>query len=106
MSSQPPGPDPKEPVVEPSAQGEQTALDQGALTLRVRQQELLAELGVIALKRTTFGDLLESTVQLAAEGLQAEFCKVLEYQPAENQLVMVAGVGWEPGLVGVAKCRR
>jgi two-component sensor histidine kinase len=102
MSSQPPGPDPKEPVVEPSPQGEQTELGHGALTLRVRQQELLAELGVIALKRTTFGHLLESTVQLAAEGLEAEFCKVLEYHPSENRLLMVAGVGWEPGLVGVA----
>src|SRR5262245_51783285 len=101
MSSQPSGPDP-EPIVEPSPQGEQTELGQGILTLRIRQQELLAELGVIALKRTTFGDLLESTVQLAAEGLEAEFCKVLEYHPSENRLLMVAGVGWEPGLVGAA----
>src|SRR5262249_45750448 len=75
---------------------------QDAVTLRIRQQELLAELGVIALKRSTFGDLLGNAVRVAAEGLQAELCKVLEYQPAENRLVMVAGVGWEPGLVGVA----
>jgi two-component sensor histidine kinase len=102
MSSQPPGPDPKEPVVEPSAQGEQPELGQGALPLRIRQQELLAELGVIALKRTTFSALLESAVHLAAEGLEAEFCKVLEYHPAENRFVMIAGVGWEPGLAGVA----
>jgi two-component sensor histidine kinase len=102
MSKQPPRPDPHEPVVEPPGQSEQADLGQGALRLRIRQQELLAEIGVIALKRTTFSDLLGSSVRVAAEGLEAEFCKVLEYHPAENRLVMVAGVGWEPGLVGVA----
>src|SRR5215831_11749071 len=97
MSSEPPA----SPVVEPP-KGEQTDLGQSALRLRIRQQELLAELGVIALKRTTFSDLLDSTVRTAAEGLEAEFCKVLEYHPAENRLVLVAGVGWEAGLIGVA----
>jgi len=97
MSSEPPA----SPVVEPP-KGEQTDLGQSALRLRIRQQELLAELGVIALKRTTFSDLLDSTVRTAAKGLEAEFCKVLEYHPAENRLVLVAGVGWEAGLIGVA----
>ena len=101
MSSQPPRPDPEHPVVEPRAVGD-TNSGQSALKLRIRQQELLAELGVIALKRTAFGDLLDTTVRLAAEGLETEFCKILEYQPAENRLLMVAGVGWAPGLVGVA----
>src|SRR5262245_54177889 len=102
MSSHPPGPNPREPVVEPPAGRDQTDPSQDTLRLGIRQQELLSQLGVIALKRTSFGDLLGSTVQLAANGLESEFCKVLEYHPAENRLVMVAGVGWEPGLVGVA----
>jgi two-component sensor histidine kinase len=101
MSSEPPAPAPVHPVVEPP-KGEQTDLSQSALRLRIRQQELLAELGVMALKHTTFSDLLDSTVRTAAEGLEAEFCKVLEYHPAENRLVLVAGVGWEAGLIGVA----
>jgi two-component sensor histidine kinase len=101
MSSEPPEPIPKRAVVEPP-KGEQTDVSRGALNLRIRQQQLLAELGVTALKSTTFGDLLDSTVGVAAEGLEAEFCKVLEYHPAENRLVLVAGVGWEPGLIGLA----
>jgi two-component sensor histidine kinase len=73
-----------------------------ALRKRVRQQELMAELGVLALRRVPLQDLLDNAVRMAAEGLGAEFCKVLEYIPAEDRLLLRAGVGWEPGLVGIA----
>ena len=71
--------------------------------LRIRQQEILAELGVIALQRTPLPELLDSVVRMAAEGLQADFCKILEYLPEENSFVLRSGVGWDPGLVGVAR---
>jgi two-component sensor histidine kinase len=73
-----------------------------AVIPRLRQQELLAELGVLALKGTPFQELLDHTARLSAEGLQAEFCKVMEHLPAENRLLVRAGVGWEPGIVGTA----
>jgi two-component sensor histidine kinase len=73
-----------------------------ALHHRVRQQEILAELGVGALQGPGFDQLLADTARLTAEGLRTEFCKVLEYIPAENRLLVRAGVGWEPGVVGVA----
>jgi two-component sensor histidine kinase len=73
-----------------------------ALRLRIRQQELLAELGVLALQGTGFIDLLAHTAQKTAEGLRAEYCKVLEYIPAENRLLVRAGVGWGEGVVGHA----
>jgi two-component sensor histidine kinase len=47
-------------------------------------------------------ELLDAAARMAAEGLQAQLSKVLEYLPAENRLLMRAGVGWDPGLVGVA----
>jgi two-component sensor histidine kinase len=34
--------------------------------------------------------------------MEAEFCKVLEYIPAENRFLVRAGVGWHQGIVGVA----
>jgi two-component sensor histidine kinase len=34
--------------------------------------------------------------------MEAEFCKVLEYLPAQNRLLVRAGVGWHEGIVGVA----
>ncbi len=70
--------------------------------MRIRQQELLAELGVLALQGTKFIDLLNHTARLAAEGLGAEYCKVLEYIPAENRLLVRAGIGWDEGVVGTA----
>jgi two-component sensor histidine kinase len=73
-----------------------------SLRLRIRQQELLAELGVLALQGTKFIDLLNHTARLAAEGLGAEYCKVLEYIPAENRLLVRAGIGWDEGVVGTA----
>jgi two-component sensor histidine kinase len=69
---------------------------------RIRQQELLAKLGVSALQGASFNQLLDDTVRLTAEGMQAEFCKVLEHIPTERCLLVRAGVGWEPGVVGVA----
>jgi two-component sensor histidine kinase len=92
-----------EPVVECTPGGERRIdTSQRALELRIRQQEILAELGVAALRGTPVSDLLNEAVCLSAEGLEAEFCKVLEFIPSENRLLMRAGVGWDPGLVGTA----
>jgi two-component sensor histidine kinase len=73
-----------------------------ALRLRVRQQQLLADFGVSALKGTPFPELLDQATRLAAEGLQADFAKVLKYQPDQNRFLVCAGVGWGPGVVGIA----
>jgi GAF domain-containing protein len=88
------------PVVEPSP----GPLDPTtrALQQRIRQQEILAELGVVALQGKAFLELLNETVRLTAEGMNAEFCKVLEYIPADNRLLVRAGVGWHEGIVGKA----
>ena len=93
----------KPPVVETSPDGpSRPPVSDRALKLRIRQQEILAELGVVALRGTPFAELLDEAVRLAAEGLEAEFCKILEYIPSEKRLLMRAGVGWDPGVVGKA----
>jgi two-component sensor histidine kinase len=98
-----PSSDDKEPVVEPAPNDDHVDdLIGRALRARIRQQELLAELGVLALQGATFIDMLNHTARLTAEGLGAEYCKVLEYMPAENRLLVRAGVGWEEGVVGSA----
>ena len=88
------------PVVEPSPASADPATR--ALQQRIRQQEILAELGVVALQGKSFIELLNETVRLTAEGMNAEFCKVLEFMPADNRLVVRAGVGWHEGIVGRA----
>ena len=95
--------EPHEPVVE-QAPGPKTSIEttERALRLRIRQQEILAELGVLALQGTPFIELLNHAARLTAEGLGAEYCKVLEYVPVENRLLVRAGVGWDEGVVGSA----
>src|SRR5215475_3557713 len=91
-----------DPVVERNPVGTSDDLTGRALLLRIRQQELLAELGVLALQGTSFVELLNHTARITAEGLRAEYCKVMEFLPAENRLIVRAGVGWEEGVVGNA----
>jgi two-component sensor histidine kinase len=73
-----------------------------ALERRIRQQEILAGLGVTSLQGAAFEQLLDDAVRLTAEGMQAEFCKVLEHIPSKGHFLVRAGVGWGPGIVGVA----
>jgi len=73
-----------------------------ALRDRARQQAAAAELGLLALGIADAPSLFDSTVRLVARTLDVEFCKVLELLPDGNGLVLRAGVGWRPGLVGTA----
>jgi two-component sensor histidine kinase len=91
-----------EPVVEPKPHGDGLPPASRALARRIRQQEILAELGVTALQGASFDQLLGDTARLTAEGMAAEFCKVLEHIPAQNCFLVRAGVGWDPGVVGIA----
>lgn len=91
------------PVVEPKPNDNRPDdLTSRSLRVRIRQQELLAELGVLALQGTDFIGMLNHTARMTAEGLGAEYCKVLEYIPTENRLLVRAGVGWNEGVIGSA----
>ena len=90
------------PLIEPNPSGDRPQTGMRALEVRIRQQELLAELGVKALQGASFDELLSETARLTAIGLDVEFCKVLEYIPSNNRLLVRAGVGWDVGVVGVA----
>jgi two-component sensor histidine kinase len=90
------------PLVEPAGNESTPDVSLLALRQRIRQQAILAELGVSALQGATLDQLLTDTARLTAEGLQTDFCKILEYLPSENRLLVRAGVGWGEGVVGVA----
>jgi len=72
------------------------------LQLRIRQQEILAEFGVLALRGTPFDELLQEATRSAAAGLEAEFAKVLQFIPDTGRFLVCAGVGWDKGVVGAA----
>lgn len=90
------------PVIEPRPDERTPDLTMRSLEERIRQQEILAELGVAALQGLSFEQLLTETARLTARGLRAEFCKILEHIPSESRLLVRAGVGWDRGIVGVA----
>ncbi len=74
----------------------------GELEQRLHQQALLAEIGRRALTDTLWDTLIEEAARLCALGLGARYCKILEYLPSQNSLLVRAGVGWHAGVVGQA----
>ena len=70
------------------------------LALRLGQQELVAGLGLYALGAPPLDRLLAEACRVAALGLGTAFAKVLQPRPAQDDLLVVAGVGWRPGVVG------
>ncbi len=93
---------PSATIVEPINGGAVVDHTTRSLHQRIRQQEILAELGVCALRKNPLLDLLNQAARLTAEGMEAQFCKVLEHIPAENRFIVRAGVGWHERIVGVA----
>lgn len=70
---------------------------------RPRQREILYTLGILCLRGLNIGELLDRAARLAAEGLGSVHCTIAEFLPAENKLLIRAGVGWTPGVVGTEK---
>jgi two-component sensor histidine kinase len=64
---------------------------------------VLARFGEFALKSEDLDAILTEACQLVCEGLGTEFAKVMEFDHDRDGLLMRAGVGWRPGLVGRAR---
>lgn len=72
------------------------------LRARVRQEEAVATLGQQALATSDLAELLDTAVALIAGALRVEFSRVMELLPDGDELVLRAGFGWRPGLIGQA----
>src|SRR5579883_2662307 len=72
------------------------------LAYRLRQQGLLVEFGRFALISRDLDALLQEATRLAALGLQTAFAKLATPVPSGNRLLVRAGVGWRPGVIGHA----
>ena len=70
-------------------------LAETVLKTRTRQQAIVAELGQMALTRTDMKILMRKALALIADGLDCEYCKILEYLPEKSELRMLAGIGWD-----------
>ena len=72
------------------------------LRVRAKQQEIVARLGERALIEGDLQKLFDETAAAIADILDVEFVKILELVPGDAELLLRAGVGWSPGLVGTA----
>jgi PAS domain S-box-containing protein len=70
------------------------------LLRRARQQEVVADLGWEALTEPDVEKMLQKSVQSVHRELSVELVKVLELVPGDKEMLLRAGIGWKPGLVG------
>jgi signal transduction histidine kinase len=66
----------------------------------LRQQAAIASFGSFALRQRDLSKILAEAVRVCAEGLNVPFSKVCQYRAEQNDLLIVAGYGWQDGVVG------
>jgi two-component sensor histidine kinase len=66
----------------------------------LRQQAALAAFGSFAFREPNLIAVLNEAARVCAEGLGAPFSKICRYRAAENDLLVVAGFGWNDGVLG------
>jgi PAS domain S-box-containing protein len=70
--------------------------------IRSRQQEALGRLGERALTETNLQTFFDDAASTVADILDVELVKILELVPGDAELMLRAGVGWQPGRVGMS----
>jgi GAF domain-containing protein len=66
----------------------------------LRQQTILAKFGELALKSDDLDAILTEACRLVGEALGTDLAKIVELQEDGHTLLVRAGVGWKPGVVG------
>ncbi len=66
----------------------------------LQQQTVLARFGELALKSDDLDEILTEACHLIGEALGTDLAKVMELQADGETLLVRAGVGWKPGVVG------
>lgn len=66
----------------------------------LRQQAALANFGSFAFKETDLQKVLTEAARICAESLNVPYSKICRYRPEQNDLLVVAGFGWEDNVIG------
>jgi signal transduction histidine kinase/ActR/RegA family two-component response regulator len=66
----------------------------------LRQQVAIARFGSFALREWDLMKILTEATRVCAEGLNVPFSKVCQYRAEQNDLLIVAGHGWQEGVIG------
>ncbi|HEX6987115.1 MAG TPA: ATP-binding protein [Planctomycetaceae bacterium] len=72
------------------------------LKVRAEQQSVVAELGQRALQATDLTGLMDEIVARVTATLRVECGRISELLPDGQSLLLRAGVGWRPGVLGAA----
>jgi signal transduction histidine kinase/DNA-binding response OmpR family regulator len=64
------------------------------------QQTILARFGELALRSDDLDEILTEACHLVGEGLGTDLAKVMKLEEDGETLLVRAGVGWKPGVVG------
>ena len=71
----------------------------------LRQQVVLARFGELAIGSPDLDEILAEACRLVGEALGTDLAKVMELQADGVTLLVRAGVGWQPGIVGEVRVR-
>ncbi len=71
----------------------------------LRQQTALARFGELAIKSDDLDEILTEACALVGQALGSDLAKVMESRSNGRELLVRAGVGWKPGIVGQATVR-
>lgn len=66
----------------------------------LRQQAALANFGSFAFNEKDLQKVLTEAARICAESLNVPYSKICRYRPEQNDLLVVAGYGWEPDVIG------
>jgi len=66
----------------------------------LHHQHILARFGELALRSEDLDEILQEACHLVREALHTDLAKVMELQEDGTTLLVRAGVGWDPGVVG------
>ena len=66
----------------------------------LRQQSVLARFGELALRSNDIDEILTEACRLVGEALGTDLAKVMQLHEDGETLLVRAGVGWKPGVVG------
>jgi hypothetical protein len=85
------------------SRGGHQAMAQDAIVERLlAQQAALAGFGSFALNAPKLNDILNKATFICAECLRTPYCRVCRFRSDHNDLLIEAGFGWGPGIVGTA----
>jgi PAS domain S-box-containing protein len=74
----------------------------GSHTVLLRQQTVLARFGELALRSDDLDEILTEACRLVGQALGTDLAKIVELKEDGRTLLVRAGVGWKPGVVGLA----